>query len=155
MVLFLIIAFPNFPRVSLTHSVKVSSVFSSQCYKAYSPCVKCSIFLDQSKVLSSILLWKSFQYQGQWIHPALKGVKRENYWKDVLINLGALFPTWTFSLIYNGKDRMQWKIKTVQNIIAPWKDDPKCICVLMPCGYSYTKSNTNFYTRAILFQGRI
>ncbi len=32
--------------------------------------------------------------------------------KDVLINLGALFPIWPFSLIFNGKDRMQWKIKT-------------------------------------------
>ena len=89
-----------------------TSVFSSQFYNAYSPCVKSSIFLDQSKVLSSILLSKPSQYQCKCIHPALKGVKRENDWKDVLINLGALFPTWTFSLIYNGKDKMQWKIKT-------------------------------------------
>ena len=57
------------------------TVFSSQCYKSYSPCVKSSIFLDQSKVHCSILLSKSSQYQCQRQYPrSCKSLTTSHYY---------------------------------------------------------------------------
>ncbi len=70
-----------FRRAALVIDRKTSwlhTVFSSQWYKAYSPCVKSCIFLDQSKVSSSILRLckgvlgsgengvKKYREQGAW-----------------------------------------------------------------------------------------